>query len=288
MTNGKRYKLIALDLDGTLLHADGTPCPRATQAITMVQAAGYRVCIATGRNYTESRAIIRAAGIKDECVFVGGAVVVDTRTETTLHRTIMHPDLAAEACALFESMGYAALALQDTCEAGLDYLITRDLPVSPATTNWIASMKMGVDYVPQLGSYAHRHTLRVSICCDLEQEKTIVPILQQRFGNRTMMHSLRVPGMNCQVVEIFDPAVNKWEGINYIARRHGIAPEEVIAVGDDMNDLHMIRHAGLGVAMGNSRPELKAIARRVIGANSQGGLGLFLEELADGRSGAAA
>lgn len=282
MSTCQSYKLIAIDLDGTLLQPDGTPSRRVRTAIQKAISAGYRVCIATGRNYTESRQIIEQVGIHDECIFVGGAVIRDTRTGKTLRRTIMHPQLASEICTLFESLGHAVLALQDTCETGVDYLISQNLPVRPATRNWMAFMKMAVQYVPSLGAFNHRHTLRIGICCDTPEVDALMPMLQQRFANRTMLHSLHVPGMACEVVEIFDPAVNKWEGIRYVAARHGIEPRQIIAVGDDMNDLHMLKHSGLGLAMGNARPALKSVADRVIGANSEDGLAVFLEELLTG------
>ena len=126
-----------------------------------------------------------------------------------------------------------------------------------------------------LGEHRHEHTLRVGICCESPEADVILQELQQRFGNRTMMHRLRVPGAACEVLEVFDPAVSKWEGINFVIRRHQISPAQVIAVGDDMNDLQMIRHSGLGVAMGNSRPALKQAADLVIGASDEDGLAVF-------------
>jgi hydroxymethylpyrimidine pyrophosphatase-like HAD family hydrolase len=78
--------------------------------------------------------------------------------------------------------------------------------------------------------------------------------------------------------------VNKWEGVKLVAQRHGIAEHEIVAIGDDVNDLPMIQHAGLGVAMGNARPEVLAIAKRVIGTNADEGLAQFLEELVETRA----
>ena len=80
-------------------------------------------------------------------------------------------------------------------------------------------------------------------------------------------------------MEAFDQAVNKWQGILHVAARHGVEPEQIIAIGDDVNDLPMLRQAGLGVAMGNARPEIKAQAKRVIKTNHEDGLAEFLEEL---------
>jgi hydroxymethylpyrimidine pyrophosphatase-like HAD family hydrolase len=103
-----------------------------------------------------------------------------------------------------------------------------------------------------------------------------------------MMHRLRVPGERCEVLEVFDPAVSKWEGISFVIHRHQIEAQQVIAVGDDMNDLQMIRHSGLGVAMGNARPALKPAADLVIGSSSEDGLAVFIEDLLRGKYEAAA
>ena len=60
-----------------------------------------------------------------------------------------------------------------------------------------------------------------------------------RFGGRIYCHSLHVPAFAVEVLEVFDPAVNKWEGILHVARHHDIEPEQIIAIGDDVNDVPM-------------------------------------------------
>src|SRR2546426_9004254 len=100
-----RFRMIAIDLDGTLLSPTGHGTPRAKQAIHKALGAGLLVCFATGRNWTESRTILDAVEHYDSAVFVGGAMVVDTKHRLTLHRTLMQPDLAAELCAFFEARG---------------------------------------------------------------------------------------------------------------------------------------------------------------------------------------
>lgn len=282
------YQMIVIDLDGTLLMPDGSVTARNAQAVRSAAAAGYRICFATGRSYTESRAVIREVGVLAEGVYVGGAMVIDAHREKTLHRTTMHPELAADVCRTFESLGHAALAMQDTCEAGFDYLITSSIKQHPATVRWLSRLKMGVQYVPSLADFGHRHTLRVGICCSVGDSLAIVPQMKDRYGDRTMMHHLLVPGMDCEVLEVFDPTVNKWSGVSYVAKLHGIAAEQIVAIGDDMNDAPMIQNVGLGVAMGNAREALKPLADRVIGQNTDDGLAVFLEELTAQRTGAAA
>ena len=92
---------------------------------------------ATGRNHTECRDILRDVDHFDNCVFVGGAVVMDVRRNVTLQRTLMEPGLAREICDVFEKHGHAVLALQDTHHAGVDYLITDRRDLNAATTDWL-------------------------------------------------------------------------------------------------------------------------------------------------------
>src|SRR5688500_20225360 len=133
--------------------------------------------------------------------------------------------------------------------------------------------------VARLSGYAHEHTLRLGIVAEPAQVKQVHEELEQTFGERIFCLRIFVPQAGVEVLEIFDPAVNKWEGILHVARLHGVEPEQIIAIGDDVNDLPMLTQAGLGVAMGNARDEIKSAAKRVIGSNADEGLAVFLEEL---------
>ncbi len=271
--------MIAIDLDGTLLSPGGHVTPRAKAAVHCALQAGLLVCFATGRNWTESRMVLDAVEHYATAVFAGGAMVIDTHQCVTLHRTMMEPTLAAEVCEFLESTGHAVLALQDKGTAGVDYLVSGDLPLNVPTAVWMELTDAVVHRVPLLGNYSHEHTVRVGIVATTEQLATVREQLIARFGERIFSQNLSVPSAGMEVMEIFDPAVNKWEGVMHVARRHQIDAEQIIAIGDDVNDIPMIRNAGLGVAMGNARPEVKAVAKRIIGSNREDGLAAFLEEL---------
>ncbi|MDB5300855.1 MAG: putative hydrolase [Phycisphaerales bacterium] len=276
-----QYRMIAIDLDGTLLSPKGEVTPRAKEAVQRCLSAGLLVCFATGRNWTESRAVLDTVEHWPTAVFVGGAMVIDTEKDVTLHRTLMQPELAAEVCEYLERHGHAVLALQDTGTAGVDYLVSGDVPLNDATRQWMEATRASVHQVNRLGRYAHEHTIRVGICATPGDIAVLIGELAGRFGERIVYQNLMVPAYGVEVLEIFDPAVNKWEGILHVARRHGVEPGQIVAIGDDVNDLPMIRSAGLGVAMGNARPEVQAAAKRVIGKNVDEGLAQFLDELVE-------
>jgi hypothetical protein len=275
--------MIAIDLDGTLLSPEGKVTKRAKDAVHQALSAGLLVCFATGRNWTESRTVVEAVEHYATAVFAGGAMVVDTGRDVTLHRMMMAPDLAREVSRRLEADGHAVMALQDTAVAGVDYLVTGDAALNQATTLWMGVTQAKVRRVPRLADHDHAHTVRVGVVAPREDVERSKQSLEEALGGRIMQQSLSVPAYGVEVLEVFDPAVNKWQGILHVAGRHGIRPEEIIAIGDDVNDVPMLRNAGLGVAMGNARPEIQAVARRVIGTNAEEGLAKFLEELVEGR-----
>jgi hypothetical protein len=275
--------MIAIDLDGTLLSPTGRVTQRTKAAVHKALDAGLLVCFATGRNFTESRSVLDDVAHYSSAVFVSGAIVIDTEHELTLHRMLMEPRLAGEVCDELESAGHAALALQDTATSGgVDYLVSDGKQLNENTSSWMKLTAAAWRAVKNLGDgRSHEHTVRVGIVAQPRQVELVKERLLKRFGDRIFYHSVFVPRSNVEVLEIFDPSVNKWEGIMHIARRHQIDPPQIIAIGDDMNDLHMIANAGLGVAMGNARAEVKAIAKRVIGSNVEDGLAIFLEEIVE-------
>lgn len=276
-----RYRMIAIDLDGTLLSPAGRVTPRAKAAVHRALGNGLLVCFATGRNWTESQDVLEALDHYPTAVFVGGAMVVDTHHRVTLHRTLMDPRLAAEVSGFLEQAGQAAMALHDLGERGLEYLISTHAPLNAATQAWMDVTRAKLRRLPSLADHPHDGTVRLGICAEPGEVRKIKLLLEDRFGDRLLCQNLMVPTYGVEVLEIFDPAVNKWEGVLHVARRHGVEPGQIVAIGDDVNDLPMIRNAGLGVAMGNARPEVQAVAARVIGTNADEGLAAFLDELVD-------
>ena len=273
-----KYRMIAVDLDGTLLSPSGQVTPRTKTAIHRALEAGLLICFATGRNFTESQAVLETVAHYDPAVFVGGALVVDPRTRLTLHRTLMDGQLARDLCQFFESQGHAALALQDRSTAGIDYLASGGFDLNVTTEHWLKVTRAAIQRRTDLAGHSHDHTIRVGIVAPAPAARPIYAELRRAFGARVVAHCLFTPG-DLGIVEAFDPSVSKWQGILRVGQRYNVQPREIIAIGDDVNDLSMIQNAGLGIAMGNASPELLQCAARVIGRNDQEGLAIFLEEL---------
>lgn len=277
--NSGDYRMLAIDLDGTLLSPESVVTPRTRLAVQRVLSAGWNVCFATGRNWTESKPILSAVGHEGPMVFVGGAMVVDTITSRVLHHAKVHPELARQVASVLENAGHAVLALQDTTAAGVDYVVTGEIALNWATEHWMRATSASLTRHPRLADYHHEHTTRLGIVALSAEVDQVHAIVQSQFGPRVFSLCIRVPSAGVDVLEIFDPTVNKWQGVLHVARHHGVQPDQVIAIGDDLNDLAMLENAGLAIAMGNARPEVRALANRVIPSNAEDGLAQYLEEL---------
>jgi hypothetical protein len=206
--------MIAIDLDGTLLGPRGEVTPRAKAAVHKALSAGLLVCFATGRNWTESKTVLDAVEHYASAVFAGGAMVIDTRHRVTLHRMMMAPELARDISGVFEAEGHAVLALQDTGAAGVDYLVTGDLPLNAATTQWMGLTDAAVRRVPRLAGHSHEHTVRVGIVAPPDAVRHCMRVLDEALGERIVQQDLAVPAYGVEKRQ------GRGEGGGEIGHRH--------------------------------------------------------------------
>jgi len=281
-STGHRCRLVAIDLDGTLLCPRGQVTSRVRKAIAAAREAGLIVCLATGRSHTESRAVIEAIDYDQVGVFAGGALIHDCGRDRCVYRTLMDGQVARGVCELIERAGHAALALQDSEAAGVDYLISAGITPNPSTTMWIEEAHCTVRLAGRLGSAPHTQTVRVGLVAEERAAVEIRGKIEARFGAEVYCHGIDLPRESVQVMEVFHHSVNKWQAVCRVAADCGIGADEIAAVGDGINDLHMLQSAALAVAMGNAHPLVLETAHRVIATNADDGLAIFLEELIEG------
>src|SRR5688500_7679588 len=191
--SSKSFRMIAIDLDGTLLSPQGKVTERTKSAIHQCLSAGMLICFATGRNWTESRTVLETVAHHDHAVFAGGAMVIDTKQQVTLHRTGVDAQLAREICAILEGAGHAVLALQDTGAAGGEYIDSDEFPINRETEHWMAVTTAKVHPVRRLSEYSHEHTIRLGIVAPPDECAKVHDELERRFGERIFFHRIFVP-----------------------------------------------------------------------------------------------
>lgn len=279
MSVGRRYDLLAVDLDGTLLDS-GHMLPAANRAaLHRAHAAGLKVVLCTGRSFTETRPVLAEIGLDlDATVTVSGALVTNVASGRTLERTAIAPEVAEAATAWLRREGYPVLWLTDADEVGFDGYLVEGPRRHPAVDRWLERSPCRVRAVAELPA-GRAAPLRLSIIDDEGALADVSVRLARAFDGRLRHNILHAPPYSLSLIEAFAPPVNKWYGIVKLCRRWGIDPRRTVAVGDDVNDIDMLRSAGLGVAMANAGPAARAAAGRLTDSNDACGVARLVNEL---------
>lgn len=292
-----RYDLLAIDLDGTLLDPLGAVSEANRLALRTAREQGVRVVICTGRSLIECSAILEAIGQTDPVVVAGGSMIACPSTRSTLHRFSLGETLVARAVERLLFHRYPVMVLKDAHAAGFDYLMVRGAerhPLDPVTEWWFDRLGVRVRHIDHLDEDAHpEDTVRIGICARSHALDRIAPDLERCLGDAAVMHhfpavvapdhvSADGEGGTLHVLEVFDRAASKWSAIVEVARRHGVDPSRIAAIGDQVNDLPMIRGAALGIAMGNATPAVRGTAKRTTESNTADGVALAIERILSG------
>lgn len=278
-----KHKLLAIDIDGTLVGPDQLVAADTRGAIAAAQQAGLRICLATGRSLGESLPIWRQLPLTppyEPMVVVGGAMVSEPDTGRTLyHRTIPH-DVAAEFAAALSAAGYSALAFVDGWRHDVDYLFVPAADAAAAQKLWFSKMQVRVRPVPSLGNAALPPCLRINAVTDaVASAAALAGQLKQRFAGRLNIQSILAPNYGVMIVEAHAPAADKFKALTYVAQANKLPPSAIAAVGDDVNDVPMLAGAGLGVAFPHSPDSVRAAARHI----ATEGLAAFIRQLLAGK-----
>ncbi len=261
------YRLIACDLDETLLDDSGDVPPRVRDAVTAARKRGARFVLATGRPYVSTHRTLDQLGIldaEDEYVIsFNGGVITENADERPLTSCELDPDVAE---ALYER-GVA----QGLC-----------MHVYTLDTVYV------YNYLPEERTYIEGRmcileTDEPTLSFLRDKGEPIVKLLYMSFDAR-LLHALEHELADIGVTQGLDvcyssnrylefnaPGVNKGAGLLELARRLGIPQSETMAIGDNSNDVPMIRAAGLGVAVANATDEAKASAGYVCHAGNNAG-----------------
>lgn len=274
--------LLAIDLDGTLLDRSHRVAARTREALHRAHAAGIRIVLCTGRSFTETRPVLAQIGLDlDATVTVGGALISDAATGATLECTPFEPEIAARVLDWFIERRYVSLWLHDGCAAGFDGYVIDGAIRHAAVDLWLAMSGCRMEAVAR--PPAGRAPLRIAIVDDSDALVRLSAEFADAFGDETTHNVIDVPSLKFTVIEAFAARVSKWSGILGLCRRWGIDPAATVAVGDDVNDVSMLRGAALGVAMGNAVPAARDAADWIIGDNGTTALADLIDSLADGR-----
>ncbi len=258
-------RLVATDLDGTLLRSDGTLDARTLAAIARVEAAGIPLVLCTARPSRVLAALSRATGHRGIAVCSNGSVIWDLHTDMVLDTFPFAVEAAREVVARLRA------ALPDATWAVERHDVfarePRYVPHWPVPADTI---------VAELDALLAVAPLQMMVLHPwLTGDELVARSRELLAGLAELSHSSSADAL----LEIGAAGVSKASGLAVLCERHGIDRAEVMAFGDMPNDLAMLQWAGRSVAVANAHPEVVALADEVTASNDEAGVAQVLERL---------
>ncbi|MDT8859749.1 Cof-type HAD-IIB family hydrolase [Alkalihalobacillus sp. MEB130] len=230
-------KLIAIDMDGTLLNERKEISEENRKAIKEAEEKGVHVVISTGRTRMTCDELVQSLSLQSYLITVNGSEIWDERGEL-IERKLLHTTFVEQMWQLKQTHNTICWA------ASVDNVWRDHFPEDFTAHEW---MKFGFDI--------KNDDVRKTVLAELEKNP-----------------ELEITNSSPTNLEINAAGVNKAKAIEVVCNRLGFAMENVLALGDSLNDLAMIKEAGVGVAMGNAQPFVKESADWVTSTNEEDGV----------------
>ncbi|MEU1984611.1 HAD family hydrolase [Nocardia sp. NPDC019395] len=263
-------KLVASDVDGTLIDPYERVTARTRAVVEALVADGVRFVLATGRPPRWIAPVVAGLGFAPLCVCGNGAVLYDAETDRVLATIALDVPTLAWLADLAEKVLPGCGLAAERVSASAHDAATPQFVSSPQYEHaWLNPDDTAVARDEVIDSPAIKMLIRLPGARSGDMAAT----LAEHIGDRADITYSTDHGL----VEISAPGVTKAHGLRTIGERFGIAPAEMVAFGDMPNDIPMLRMAGLGVAMGHAHPEVLAAADEVTGTNAEDGVARVLE-----------
>jgi len=273
------YRLLAIDIDGTLVNSRDELTPVTRAALRRASAAGVRIVLATGRRYGRALPLVAPLELDAPLVCNCGALIKRPADHTTLFEATLDRELLARVLEIVDRAGYEPILYADSHAEAFDFYCCRRNPPAVELAQFL-DINAGYERVlPNLIAEPPAGVFALCAVSTRERMDHLDAELQAALPGQLYTHVLRSPRYTGYMCEIAGIGITKWSGIERLAREWGIADAEICAVGDDVNDIPMIAAAGLGVAMGNALDEVKAVADRVAPCHDDDGLLAVVEWL---------
>ena len=262
-------RIILLDLDGTLLTHDKQLSPGNRAALERAAAMGIWIVPSTGRFYQGMPAVVRELPFVRYAVTINGAQVYDAEEDAVLHRAEIAP---AAAERVFDRLD-ALPVIYDCFLDGWGYMDARHYAqidrfiADPRVNRMVKELRKPVEDFRGFIRRENRPLQKIQMFFrDLDRRREALEVLPRDLPDMAVTSS--IPNN----IEINDSAATKGEGLRFLCRRLGVDIRDTMAFGDGSNDMTMIRAAGIGVAMANADPALRAAADFVTDTNDADGV----------------
>ena len=280
------YKLVAIDLDGTLLNSFGEVSENTKNILKEAKERGIEIVLASGRPISSTKSIAVELGVDNYLISGNGAVVYDIKNDDVIYDKFLTKEQVFQIIDVCEanSIFYNLYTEEEVITKSLNYNV---LFYHKENIKKIEEKRTHINVVEDVKRYIEESGktkfLKVTVC---DESKMIFNGIIRKLKEIDNLDILNVEHMSRKkfkigtedvsieyhYTEITNQNVNKWTAIEFLLKRLGINKEDVVAIGDNINDKEMVENSGLGIVMGNSNPLMKDIANIVVSDNNSDGV----------------
>lgn len=249
-----KYRLVALDLDGTLLNSQKEITPATREALAWVKAKGVHVVLSTGRIVGEAAEFAREIACNDLMVTAGGAAIASASDERILESWAMPCEIGAQAVAAVQDLPVRVMIYVGD-KIFINPFSDRDFVVNYRVEGFHAN-KVVLDDIA--GTIRARGLDVTKVYAIGERED-----LDQALEIIRPLPGITITSSGADNFEVMPEGVDKGAALTRLGELLGVSPAEMVAIGDSDNDAAMLRAVGMPVAMGNAEPALRQIAKYI-------------------------
>lgn len=287
------YKLIAIDLDGTLLNSYGQISEKNKLALNNAKEKGIQIVLASGRTTDSVKSIANEIGVQNYIICGNGSLIYDLQNEEIIYDKFIEKK--------------KALQIIDICEKNSIYynIYTENMVIAKTLNNNVLfyyqenankpdNKKTKINIVQDIYEYVknleNQNILKItisdndviifnSIIRKLREVKDIDVLDVEHMSRKIIKTGTEESKLEYYYTEITKKNVDKWYAIEFLMENLNINSNEVLTIGDNVNDKLMIENAGCGVAMGNSAPYVKEVSNLVVANNNEDGVAEAIEKI---------
>ncbi len=264
-------RLVAMDLDGTLLDRQYRISPANLAAVQDLRAADVAVVPATGRRFGAGAGYGQSLGLRGPMIFQNGALAKNLGDRVPLFWEAMSPALVRHVVSVGRRFGILPLLIGDPFGAGV--ILIEEAPHQYSRLGrYLESSWTDVRMVGDLGAVRRGDILQVSFCGGIQPLRKLAAILRRETGADASITCTEYPDRDLSLLDLMHAGVGKGAALARLARLLGVALEEAAAFGDNFNDRDMLASVGLPLVMGNADESLRAEFPRVVPACDASGV----------------
>lgn len=286
------YKMIVIDIDGTLLTSDGYITEETKEALLKAQEKGVMVILASGRISSSTITYAKSIGLNSYAISGNGSVITEIETGKDIYTNCLGTKTTQNITDICKenSISCNVYTLQEILTEKIEYNIlfyniqNRELSEDKKTKINIYS-----DITKAVREKVDNNVSKITIC---DKDKSIFNSIIRKLREIKGIEVLDVSHSSHKVIdvgsekvdvdyfytEVTKANVDKWYAVKYLSDKLGISTEEIICIGDNANDIMMVQNCGLGVILDNAAPIYKEKAKYVAPSNNDNGIVDVLEK----------